>query len=90
MAYQEGGTTVTEADNEVTDNKSIDDDLDISVAFVKQVVSSETFKQKDCVSSINYNAFNISLGKQTYLCNINDFWTSRLKFLARTNYLPFN
>ena len=46
------GTTVTEADNEVTDNNSIDDDLDISAALVKQVVSSETFKQKDCVSSI--------------------------------------
>ena len=42
----------TEADNEVTDNNSIDDDLDISVALVKQVVSSETFKQNDCVSSI--------------------------------------
>ena len=47
MEYQEGDTTVTAADN-----NSIDDDLDISVALVKQVVSSETFKQKDCVSSI--------------------------------------
>jgi hypothetical protein len=38
----------------------------------------------------NYSTFNISLGKQAYLCSINDFWVSRLKFLARTNYLPLN
>jgi len=38
----------------------------------------------------NYNTFNISPGKQTYLCSINDFCASRLKFLARTNYLPLN
>ena len=37
-----------------------------------------------------YNTFNISPGKQAYLCSINDFWASRLKFLARTNYLPLN
>jgi hypothetical protein len=34
-----------------------------------------------------YNTFNILPGKQAYLCSINDFWASRLKFLARTNYL---
>jgi ribosome biogenesis GTPase A len=33
----------------------------------------------------SYNTFNISPGKQAYLCSINDFWASRLKFLARTN-----
>jgi hypothetical protein len=38
----------------------------------------------------NYNTFNISPGKQAYLCSINDFWASRLKSLARTNYLPLN
>ena len=38
----------------------------------------------------NYNTFNISPGKQAYLCSINDFWTSRLKFLARTNCMPLN
>jgi hypothetical protein len=38
----------------------------------------------------NYNTFNISPGKQAYSCNINDFWDSRLKFLARNNYLPLN
>ena len=38
----------------------------------------------------NYNTYNISPGKQTYLCSINDFWASRLKFLAKTNYLPLN
>jgi hypothetical protein len=37
-----------------------------------------------------YNTFNISPGKQAYLCSINDFWASRLKLLARTNYLPLN
>jgi hypothetical protein len=37
-----------------------------------------------------YNTFNISPGKQAYLCSINDFWASRLKFLVRTNYLPLN
>jgi hypothetical protein len=37
-----------------------------------------------------YNTFNISPGKQAYLCSINYFWASRLKFLARTNYLPLN
>ena len=38
----------------------------------------------------NYDTFNISPGKQAYLCSINDFWASRLKFLARTNYLHSN
>jgi hypothetical protein len=38
----------------------------------------------------NYKTFNISPGKQAYLCSINDFWASRLKFLARTNYLLLN
>ena len=38
----------------------------------------------------NYNTFNISPGKQAYLCSINDFWASRLKFLARNNYLHLN
>ena len=37
-----------------------------------------------------YNTFNISPEKKTYVCSINDFWVSRLKFLARTNYLPLN
>jgi hypothetical protein len=36
------------------------------------------------------NTFDFSPGKQTYLCSINEFWASRLKFLARTNYLPLN
>ena len=38
----------------------------------------------------NYNTFNISPGKQAYLCSINDFWASRLKFLARTKCMPLN
>jgi hypothetical protein len=37
-----------------------------------------------------YNTFNISPEKKTYVCSINDFWVSRLKFLARTNYLSLN
>jgi hypothetical protein len=35
----------------------------------------------------NYNTFNISPGKQAYVCSINDFWASRLKFLARIKIL---
>jgi hypothetical protein len=38
----------------------------------------------------NYNTYHISPGKQEYVCNINDFCASRMKFLARTNYLPLN
>ena len=38
----------------------------------------------------NYDTFNISPGKPAYLCSINDFWASRMKFLDRTNYLPLN
>ena len=30
----------------------------------------------------NYNTFNISPGKQAYLCSINYFWASLLNFLA--------
>jgi hypothetical protein len=30
----------------------------------------------------NYNTFNISPGKQSYLCSINYFWASLLNFLA--------
>jgi hypothetical protein len=41
-------------------------------------------------SLLNYNTFNISPGKQAYLCCMNEFWASRLKFLARTNCLPLN
>jgi hypothetical protein len=41
-------------------------------------------------SLTNYNTFNTSPGKQAYLERINIFWASRLKFLARTNYLPLN
>jgi len=38
----------------------------------------------------NYNTFNISQRKQAYVCSINDFWASRLKFLGRTKYMPLN
>jgi len=43
-------TTVTEVDNEVTDNNC--DALDISVTLVKQVARSETLKHKDGVLEI--------------------------------------
>jgi hypothetical protein len=50
----------------------------------------ELSRRLEMSSLSNYNTFNISPGKQAYLCSINDFWASRLKFLVRTNYLPLN
>ena len=38
----------------------------------------------------NYSTCNISPGKQAYLCSMNDFWVSRPRLLARTNYFPLN
>jgi hypothetical protein len=58
--------------------------------FGKAVQNKELSRRLEMSSLSNYSAFNISLGKQAYLCSINDFWVSRLKFLARTNYLPLN
>jgi hypothetical protein len=52
------------------------------------VQDKELSRRLEMSSLSNYNTFNISPGKQAYLCSINDFWASRLKFLARTNYLP--
>ena len=57
----------------------------------KAVQDKELSRRLEMGSLTNYNTFNFSLGKQAYLCSINDFWASRLKFLAaRTNYLPLN
>jgi hypothetical protein len=39
--------------------------------------------------SITYLIFHQG-NKHIYACSIDDFWASRLKFLARTNYFPFN
>jgi hypothetical protein len=58
--------------------------------FDKAVQDKELSKRLEMSSLSNYNTFNISPGKQAYLCSINDFWASLLKFLARTNYLPLN
>ena len=58
--------------------------------FGKAVQNKELSRRLEMSSLSNYSTFNISLGKQAYLCSINDFWVSRLKFLARTNYLPLN
>jgi hypothetical protein len=58
--------------------------------FDKAVQDKELSKRLEMSSLSNYNTFNISPGKQAYLCSINDFWASRLKFLARTNYLHSN
>jgi len=60
----------------------------INIFSVKQF--KKLSRRLEMSSLSNYNTFNISPGKQAYLCSINDFWTSRLKFLARTNYLPLN
>ena len=58
--------------------------------FGKAVQEKELSRRLEMSSLSNYNTFNISPGKQAYLCSINDFWASRLKFLARTNCLPLN
>ena len=58
--------------------------------FGKAVQNKELSRRLEMSSLSNYSIFNISLGKQAYLYSIKDFWASRLKFLARTNYLPLN
>jgi hypothetical protein len=58
--------------------------------FYKAVQDKELSGRLEMSCLSNYSTFNISPGKQAYLCSINDFWTSRLKFLARTNYMPLN
>ena len=58
--------------------------------FGKAVQDKELSSRLEMSGLSNYNTFNISPGKQAYLCSINDFWASRLKLLAGTNYLPLN
>ena len=41
-------------------------------------------------SLLTYNTFKLSYGMQQYLVNVDDFESSRLKLLARTNCLPLN
>ena len=57
--------------------------------FDKEVQDNELSRRIEISSQSNYNTFNISLGKPAYLGSILDCWASRLKLLARTNYLPF-
>ena len=58
--------------------------------FGKAVQGKELSRGLEMSSLSSNNTFNFSLGKQTYLCSINEFWASRLKFLVITNYLPLN
>jgi hypothetical protein len=58
--------------------------------FGKAVQDKELSRRLEMSSLSIYNTFNISPGKQSYLCSINYLWASRLNFLARTNYLPLN
>ena len=59
--------------------------------FLSKVVQDKELSRRLEMSSLSSNnTFDFSPGKQTYLCSINEFWASRLKFLARTNYLPLN
>ena len=62
----------------------------LNIFFGKAVQDKELSRRLEMSSLSIYNTFNISPGKQAYLCRINDFWASRVKFLARTNYLPLN
>jgi hypothetical protein len=70
--------------------------MEILIRTFLNIFSVKQFKIKNYLGDWkwavyqNYNTFNISPGKQAYLCSINDFWDSRLKFLARNNYLPLN
>jgi hypothetical protein len=43
--------------------------------FGKAVQDKELSRRLEMSSISNYNTFNISPGKQVYLCSINDFWT---------------
>jgi hypothetical protein len=58
--------------------------------FGKAVEDKELSRRLEMSSLSNYNTFNISPGKQAYLCSISDFCASRMKFLARTNHLHLN
>jgi hypothetical protein len=58
--------------------------------FGKAVQDKKLSRSLEINSLLNYNTFNISPGKQAYLCCMNELWASRLKFLARTNCLPLN
>ena len=62
----------------------------IPTFFGKAVQDKELSRRLEMSNLSNNNTFNISQGKQAYLCSINDFWASRHKFLARSNYLPLN
>jgi hypothetical protein len=49
--------------------------------FGKAVQDKELSRRLEMSSLSNYNTFNISPRKQAYLCSMNDFWASRLKFI---------
>jgi hypothetical protein len=53
--------------------------------FGKAVEDKELSRRLEMSSLSNYNTFNISPGKQAYLCSINDFWASRLTFIEIRN-----
>ena len=58
--------------------------------FDNVVQDKELSRRLEMNGLSNYNTFNISPRKQAYVCSINDFWASRLKFLARTKCMPLN
>ena len=58
--------------------------------FGKAVQDQGLSRRLQMSTPSNYSTFNISPGKQAYLCSMNDFWASRPRLLARTNYFPLN
>ena len=58
--------------------------------FGDQVRCKELLEISKKTSLGAYTNMNIKSGKQEYLYGIGDFRSSRLKLLARTNYLPLN
>jgi hypothetical protein len=62
-----------------------------SINFLVNLHEEKNLTIIDTKSSLHlYKTFNITGRTQKYLININDFRVSRLKFLARTNFLPVN
>jgi hypothetical protein len=58
--------------------------------FGKAVQDQGLSRRLQMSTPSNYSTFNISPGKQAYVCSMNDFWVSRPRLLARTNYFPLN
>lgn len=60
-------------------------------SFYGHFTREKLFQDVTSKSSLNlYLSCHVQIGSQTYLSDASDFKSSRLKLLARTNYLPVN